>query len=162
MKLINEKGKLFGLVNIIDLCVILIIAIIIAGGFKLFGNRWSSVKPNGTVKVQLEVAGIRNESVEALKIGDALSFYDENTQFGKIAEKKTAPYIETIQTSNNELVKTESPDKYAVTLIVECDAYITDDVVIIGGQPTRIGNQFTLKNRTISVIGTVMQVDINQ
>lgn len=162
MKLINEKGKIFGLINIIDLCVLLIIAVVIAGGFRLFGDRWANVKTNGTVTVKLEVANVRGESVDAMTVGDTLSFYDDNLYFGKIVSKEPRPYIETIQTENNELVETESPNKYNVDLYVECDAYITDDVVVIGKQPTRIGNQFTLKNRTISVIGTIMKVDINQ
>lgn len=162
MKLINEKGKIFGLINVIDLCVVLIIAVVIAGGFRLFGDRWANVKTNGTVVVKLEVANIRNESVEAMGIGDTLSFYDDNLYFGKIVSKELRPYLETIQTENNELVQATAPDKFNLDLYVECDAYITDDVVVIGKQPTRIGNQFTLKNRTISVIGTIMKVDINQ
>ncbi len=34
MRIVNEKGKLFGIINIIDLAVILIIALLIVGGTK--------------------------------------------------------------------------------------------------------------------------------
>ena len=39
MKLIDEKGRLFGKVNLIDLCIVLIvIAGVAAVAMKLFGN----------------------------------------------------------------------------------------------------------------------------
>ncbi|NLM60645.1 MAG: DUF4330 family protein, partial [Clostridiales bacterium] len=39
MKLVNEKGKLFGLINLVDLLVLLFI-LLVAGGivWKIFGN----------------------------------------------------------------------------------------------------------------------------
>lgn len=160
MKIINEKGKLFGVINIIDLCVLLVVVLIVIGGFKLFGNRWTKVQPNGEVTIQLEVSNIRQATIDGLKIGDVLNYYDDNIEFGEIEEKSIEPFVDNIQTEDNKLVAAEVPNKYVVTLKVKCKAYISDDVIVINGQHTRIGNQFSLKNRSISVQGIVLKVDI--
>lgn len=160
MKVINEKGKIFGLINIIDMCVLLMVLLIIMGGFKLFGNRWAKVQPNGEVYVQLEVSNVRQATIDGLKIGDELNYYDENIEFGTIEEKTVEPFIDNIQTDDNKLVATEVPNKYVINLKMKCKAYITEDVIVINGQHTRIGNQFSVKNRTVSVQGTVLKVDI--
>ena len=40
MKIINEKGKLFGLINIVDLLVLVAAIAVVAGvGYKLFAPR---------------------------------------------------------------------------------------------------------------------------
>ena len=47
MKLIDEKGKIFGKINIIDLFVLLVLLIIIgAAGYKLSGNKVQEVFGN--------------------------------------------------------------------------------------------------------------------
>lgn len=159
MKMVDEKGKLFGAINVIDLCVVLVIVLMIVGGIKLFGNRWEKVKPNGEVYVQLEVADVRQATIDGLVDGDELTLYDENLLFGTIESKEIKPFVDNIQT-DDKLVPMEVPGKYVVTLKMRCKAYITDDVVVISGKPTRIGNQFTLKNRKISVQGVTLKVDI--
>ena len=40
MKIINEKGKLFGVINIVDLLVVLAVIAVAAGiGYKLFATQ---------------------------------------------------------------------------------------------------------------------------
>ena len=40
MKIINEKGKLFGIINLVDLLVLLlVIAVVAVVGIKLFGTK---------------------------------------------------------------------------------------------------------------------------
>ena len=44
MKIINEKGKLFGVINVVDLLVLLAAIAVIAGvGYKLFAPQIASV-----------------------------------------------------------------------------------------------------------------------
>ncbi|MCT4661468.1 MAG: DUF4330 domain-containing protein [Tissierellales bacterium] len=159
MKMIDEKGKLFGVINVIDLCVVLVLVLMVVGGVKLFGNRWAKVKPNGDVYVQLEVADVRQATIDGLVDGDELNYYDENVLFGTIESKEIKPFVDNIQT-DNKLVPMEVPGKYVVTLKMKCPAYITEDVVVINGKHTRIGNQFTLKNRKVSIQGVALKVDI--
>ena len=39
MKIIDKKGRLFGLINIIDLLVIVLLIALVAVGAKRFGNK---------------------------------------------------------------------------------------------------------------------------
>ncbi|MCQ2559900.1 MAG: DUF4330 domain-containing protein, partial [Clostridia bacterium] len=71
MKIINEKGKLFGIINVVDLLVILLIVLIAAGAtYKTANNAasGSSQKVEYTILLQC----IRPEPAEAITVGDKL------------------------------------------------------------------------------------------
>ena len=57
MKIINEKGKLFGLINIVDFLVLLAALAVIGGlGWKLLGTQVvEAVSPTVTMRTQLRV-----------------------------------------------------------------------------------------------------------
>ena len=56
MKIIDEKGRLFGKVNLIDLAVVLILVVAVAAvGMKLFGNKAVSAATSQQVTLTYEV-----------------------------------------------------------------------------------------------------------
>jgi hypothetical protein len=56
MKIIDEKGRLFGKVNLIDLAVVVVlVAVIAAVGMKLFGNKAVEAVTSPAVSITYEV-----------------------------------------------------------------------------------------------------------
>ncbi|WP_427340372.1 DUF4330 domain-containing protein [Caloranaerobacter sp. DY30410] len=160
MKIIDSKGRIFGLINIIDLAVLLIFALLIVGGwYKLFKSKPNVVAEGQKVLVKLEIRNVRKPTVDGIKEGALLYHYDRGQIFGKIVEKKVKNYKEAVTTSDGRIVMADVPGKYVVDLVVEADAVITDQVIIIGGEHTRIGTQFRLKNKNIAVFATVLGVE---
>ncbi|WP_077369799.1 DUF4330 domain-containing protein [Anaerosalibacter sp. Marseille-P3206] len=160
MKIINEKGKLFGIINIIDLIVIVVLALLITGGVKrVRTTRPDMVSETKKATVTIEVSEIRNATVEGLVVGDPIYHYDKGNYFGKIVDVKVEPFKEAVE-SNGKWVNAEVPEKYVATLTVEADAVETPDVIIIGGEQTRIGHQFRLKNKKVAVFGTILGVEV--
>lgn len=160
MKIINEKGKLFGIINIIDLIVIVVLALLITGGVKrVRTTRPDMVSETKKATVTIEVSEIRNATVEGLVVGDPIYHYDKGNYFGKIVDVKVEPFKEAVE-SDGKWVNAEVPEKYVATLTVEADAVETPDVIIIGGEQTRIGHQFRLKNKKVAVFGTILGVEV--
>ena len=161
MKLIDKKGKLFGIVNIIDLSVILLLGVVIVFGGQRFLK--SAPQVNADTKkavVEFEVSNIRTQSVDALDVGDILYNYDRGQVFGKVIQKKIENYTEPVQTIDGEIKLAEVPDKYVLILTVESDAVDTPSVTIIGGEHTRVGAQFRLKNKKTAFFGTVLGLEL--
>ena len=66
MKIVNEKGKLFGIINVVDL-VILVAVIVVVGAiiWQVFGNRVSdAVSKQEEVTVVVSIAGSHPDLVE--------------------------------------------------------------------------------------------------
>lgn len=160
MKIINEKGKLFGIINVIDLSILLIVGLILVGGISrmksqpIIGNDASE----GTIT--FEVANIRMVSVENILIGDSLFHYDKGTYIGEIVEVSHEPYKEPVE-YEGKWVDAEVPGKYVALFKVKADLKDSTDVVIAGGEQVRVGAQFRLKNKNATFFGTVLGVEVN-
>ena len=161
MKIIDNKGRLFGIINVIDLTVLLVLGLLVVGGaYKVINAKPEVINESQKVFVTLEISNIRKPSVDSIKEGDMLYHYDRGQAFGRIIAKKVENYREPVPTSDGRMVMAEVPEKYRVILTVEADAIITDQAIIIGGQHTRVGSQFRLKNRIIAAFATVLGIDM--
>lgn len=160
MKIIDEKGKLFGIINIIDLGVILIIALLIGGGAQRMKKNPGIAAETKKALITIEVSDIRTPTVDGIVVGDPLYHYDKGGLIGEIIDKKVENYKEPVESGDGRWISADVPDKYAVTMVVEADVKENPDVVIAGGEQIRIGTQFKLKNRNIAVMGTILGVEV--
>jgi hypothetical protein len=162
MKLIDKKGRLFGKINIIDLFVMLIVVFILVGGFiRIQKNRLGN-EHSKEVEIIVHIEDVRQATLDAIKVGENLNFYDKNTLFGEIVEKRISPYQDAIQTPENTLVLADVPGKYNLDLVVKCDALVSDEVVEVSNEHMRIGNKLYLKNRLISIKGYVFEMNLGE
>lgn len=160
MKVVNEKGKLFGIINIIDLAVILIVALLAVGGAKRMKKSPVATTESKKALITVEVSNVRTATVDGLVVGDPLYHYDKGQEFGKIVNKEVEPYKEPVESGDGRWILAEVPEKYAVILTIEANAKENADVVVVGGEQTRIGAQFRFKNRNVAVFGTVLGMEI--
>jgi len=162
MKIINEKGKLFGIINIIDLVVIVALVLLIVGGVKRFvTTRPEMVSDSKKAIITIEVSEIRTPTVEGLVVGDPLYHYDKGTYLGKIVDKTVEDYREPVESGDGRWINAVVPDEYVAILTVESDdAKETQDAVIAGGEQIRIGAQYRLKNKKVAVFGTILGVEV--
>ena len=60
MKIINEKGKLFGIINVVDLLVLVAAIAVVAGvGYKLFAKQIKEVaSPQVSLTMTVRVRGV--------------------------------------------------------------------------------------------------------
>lgn len=159
MKIINEKGKLFGIINIIDLTVLIVLALIIVGGAKRMKSKPIVSNESSKAIITYEVSDIRMVSVENIVVGDPIYHYDKGVYIGDIIEVEHKPFLEPVE-GNGEWINAEVPEKYVAVFKVEADVRDNPDVIIAGGEQTRVGAQFRLKNKRIAFFGTVLEVDV--
>ncbi len=160
MKIINEKGKLFGIINIIDLIVLLVIVLLIGGGVKRMKKNPAAIAETKKALITIEVTDVRTPTVDGIMVGDPLYHYDKGEMIGEIIDKKVEPYKEPVESGDGRWILAEVPEKYAVLITVEADVKENPDVVIAGGEQIRIGTQFKLKNRNVAVLGTILGVEV--
>lgn len=160
MKIINEKGKLFGIINIIDLSVLIILGLIIVGGLSRMRGR-PNISPESTEAIiTFEVEDVRMPSVENVLVGDPIYHYDKGDYLGEIIEVSHEPFREPVESGDGRWINAEVPEKYVIHFKIKADVKDSPDVVLVGGEQTRIGSQFRLKNKRVGFFGTALEIDI--
>ncbi|HHY36231.1 MAG TPA: DUF4330 domain-containing protein [Firmicutes bacterium] len=159
--MLDEKGRLFGLVNIIDLAVVLVFGLVLAfGAYKfLYVNPSYQPEPK-TVRVELVVEGVRQPTVDAIALGDRVYEKNSNGYFGTITDIKVVPAKEVVPTADGKLVEAEVPGRYDIYLTLESPAEVSEEYIQITGQQVRIGLTPTIRTRTYQVETVVFGLEV--
>ena len=166
MKLVNEKGKLFGIINPIDLIVLIaIVAVIAAFGIKAVKEPASAVvteKPD--MYVTLRVRGAMPSLVEAtqnIEQGTLLVAGNDFVSGATVESVSVEPYVYTGETAEGVSVLCTDPMKSDVLITIKSKASPTDAIIKIGNQEVRTGRGFIFKTNLVEVNTTIESVTFN-
>ncbi len=159
MKLIDKKGKLFGIINIIDLAVLLILAVLVVGGAMRFKSKPISSSGEKEALITMEVSDVRMTTVNNINVGDIMFTYDKGGRIGEVVEVNHEAYREPLE-KDGTWVNAEVPDKYVVTFVIKANVKDNPDVIIAGEEQMRIGNQYRIKSKKMASFGTVMDMQV--
>jgi hypothetical protein len=160
MKIIDKKGKLFGLINLFDLFVILVII----AGIAFIGTRLNFNETEVSVnEVELDVTflieDIRFETIDALTMGDQMYEYDTNLYFGEIVDFSYENHPVYIETDSGELIKRDNPDRYDVYVKIHATAVEGPFNLSIATKRVVVGRHLTLLGRHSAVDGVIVKLD---
>jgi hypothetical protein len=163
MKIINTKGKVFGLINLIDLLVLITILLVFAVIIFKFSGKFGISKTDSStmedisfvVKYQEDDKEITRE----FKKGDQL-LSDEEVLNATIDDFEIKPSnVETIDSEGNIKI-IEHPEKkdYFITI----DAKVNKRLLTykLGVQDIFSGGTFYLKTKTCYLKGTIIDMEV--
>lgn len=159
MKLIDDKGKLFGLINAVDLLVILAVLLVAGGAYYKFKIQSGGQGAAKTVKVTVIAPGIRPEMLTNVKVGDRLVSGSSFTDV-VIKEVDIQPaYMISVDSAGKRV---DSYDPYLKDLFViyEGRTVISGGTIKLGGQEIRSNKEFFVKSLDYELKGLVMYVEI--
>lgn len=156
--IINEKGKLFGKISLIDLLVILIIIGAVAGCcYKFFGgNETVSITQKDTFTVVLRVEGVKSFFEDAVNVGEVV-YEQHGNKLGTITEISTEPYQKMVGDDNPRYLTFD--DRNFVYLTLECTGTVNSGGYYIGGNNQIYnGNTIYIQSRLFKATGKVMDI----
>ncbi|NMA82304.1 MAG: DUF4330 domain-containing protein [Epulopiscium sp.] len=162
MKLIDEKGKIFGFINIIDCIVLLVVAAVVFGiGYRGLTKRSTLGGPSA--EPQPIIFTVRaTEQMEAV----ALGFQEGDTLFAKqnyVSAKITAieyePSIVYIETAEGEIKGATHPTLKDILFTIEANVTVKGPILEIGGQEIRIGSHHWVKTQTNQAAGLIESIE---
>lgn len=166
MKIVNEKGKLFGLINVVDLLIL--ITVIALGGaiaWQLFGTQ-----VNDAVSPQADL------TAEVVIIGTAPRLVDEILRQDLVGEKMVSgnDYVNAtvtdvwledyvMQAIRDDGVIVDAIDPSKKDVVVQIKTTVAKDTASpkIGSQEVRAGKTFIIKTQTFECSGTIRYVEIS-
>ena len=129
-KIIDEHGRVFGKVSIIDFLVILIVVVIGAALYVKFNvlDATSVTAKTDSIIYSISVNGVRSYSVDGFKIGDAV--YDKNSSggnaVGTITDIKVTDAKKAAVTLDGKIVLGNYVGCYDISLTVKANGTISD------------------------------------
>ena len=158
MKLFDEKGKVFGLVNIIDLIILLLIVLVGAGAAYKYTHK-SAQGEIRTVEFQVMVPCVRPELAAAVKVGDKMV---KDASYTPVAVKSVdiKPGLSVNLNAAGQKVIAYDPYLKDVYVVNEGNVNISSATITMGGQEIRIGKDYYVKSRDYELKGTIMGITI--
>jgi hypothetical protein len=160
MKIIDEKGKLFGWVNVFDLFVVLVI---IAGVFFVTSRLNFNETEVSTVEVDVDITflieDVRVETVDAMIIGDQMYEYDTNLYFGEVIGFEYENHPVYIETESGNLIKAENPDRYDLYVKIRATAIEGPFNLSVATKRVVVGRHLTLLGRHSAVDGVIVRLE---
>lgn len=161
MKVIDEKGKFFGKINIIDLLIALVLILVVAAvGWKLFGNKITAAVDGitGKPQMQYEVLCTRVDTAAAeyalTQVGTQLMASGDMLN-GYITDCKVEPYYQTMVDAEGNSVQVEDPTLRNVRFTFEADVVHAANAISIGSQELRVGKSHIVKTVTLEINGFI-------
>ncbi|MBR0129965.1 MAG: DUF4330 family protein [Firmicutes bacterium] len=165
MKIVNEKGKLFGVINLVDLLVLLIIiAVIAVVGKSLLQDRVSEVVASKeTIWMEVEVVGANPRYYEEIQrqnpIGSQLiagNLYQNATIEAWWMEE----FLPAAFTEDGQTVYLPDPLRENVVYLIKSEVAPDTATPQIANQEARAGRSFIVKTQTTEMSGIIRYVEI--
>lgn len=152
MKIIDEKGRLFGKLNLIDLVVVLVIvAAIAAVGMKVFGNDVVDAVTSQKVTLTYEVT--------CQDVPEHVADYCEAHTGGQLLSSGNLldAYITDCQVQRTG----EGEDvQYDLLFTIEAHTTFSSATYAVGSQEVRVGKEHLVKTGDIEVEGIISGLEV--
>lgn len=119
--LLDEKGKLFGKISIVDIGVLLIVIALLSGGYYKFFmvDKNSNAAKFDTLEYKILVEEVRQQSVDAIVIGADIYDVKTDSPMGKIMSKEVLPSTDQLTKADGTMVIAEKPGKFNVLVTIQ-------------------------------------------
>ena len=164
MKLIDKKGRIFGLVNLVDLLIILFVCAGIIGVLKFqdIKGAFSSFNSSesGDIFVTYSVSGVKIVSYDGIVIGD--TFFEEDTKkvVGEVVEKSCENAQIATTDGKGKFLYSEIPDRYDVLFKIKASGSYDDMNVVLNGKSIHIGEKVEINSRFSNFTAIIYDIEI--
>jgi len=162
MRLVDDKGRVFGRINVIDFAVILVIVLFLGGVAytRLKPGNLEGLEPT-TIEVTFLVPNVRGPSVEVAVIGDVVKEAKTNQVLGEVVRKEVEPANLVVQMPDGRFWEMTSQTRKDMFLTVRGTGRVSENLIQLGGQEVRIGTPVSVKSRLYAFSAVVWDINLN-
>ena len=163
--IIDEKGRLFSKISIVDIAVLLFVICAVAFvGLKFFapaGNLASAEQVN--CEYTFKVQNVRQASVDALEKSVGMNVTDSAGVFlGTLKSlDDVGPYRAIVTKPDGSMIKAEVPDKYELKATVEVSGTkTTDSIMVSNKRELSVGSHLSVTTPEITVEVVITGINV--
>jgi hypothetical protein len=156
-----EKGKLFGLLNIVDIIVILLVLGVVVGvGAKTSVFRRMTAKSTvSLVRTQVFVDDILPEAAAVPKVGDVVSEIG-GQELGVVKHIEVEDHVEKASDAQGNWHMNPVPGRKTVILTLEGDLPAYNNQFRVGTMNVKVGSKLTIDGDLYQFDATIIEVEV--
>ncbi|MFW0860669.1 MAG: DUF4330 domain-containing protein [Dethiobacter sp.] len=162
--MVDDKGKVFGLINIIDLIVLIfVVALVLGGAYRIYGPRQNGdifQQEGDAVQLKGRVFDVSQHTVDVIQKGDILIDTAARLPFGEIISVETVPHRRLVDTAEGKVMLSEVPERFDVILSIKGRAQLSEYAIRIASHDVRVGSRIVLGARDYMVATTILRVEV--
>ena len=165
MKIVNEKGKLFGIINVVDLVILLAVVVVVGAIiWQVFGNRVTdAVSKQEEVTIVVSIAGSHPDLVEEVLrqdlVGEQIVSGNEYVN-AYITNVWLEDYVMQIPTADGTIVDATDPTQKTIYIEIKSQVAAGTASPSICSQELRAGRTYIVKTQTFECSGIIYYVQI--
>ena len=165
MKLLNGKGKLFGIINLIDLLVVLALLGAAAALFVTFALPSSDASPQTenivyTVRVRGVFNRVRAFIDKGLASSSQLMGPEGLIDDARVLSYYYEPYTQLSPTRDGRLIEIELSERCDVVFTLEATIPSGAAPIMVDTQPIRIGINHTVRTPSFEFLGSIESLSL--
>ena len=161
-KLIDERGRLFGVISAVDiLAVLLAAALLVMAYMRFFSGGEANVSEDHFVPVtyQIKLGKVREFTAQAFRVDDRL-WSDSGEDMGVIRSIEVSPAVLATETSDGQVRNMVAENYVEVLLTVTADGSVNGDRYYAGRTfGLGVNGQIAFYSKYVSTTGVIWDVD---
>lgn len=160
MKII-ENRKLFGKINIIDICIILVILAILLFAYLYFGRTTANAMQTEKYTFQYEMQNVTEQAANSVKVGDKVYDNETNAYIGEVVGVEISEHmVRSVNRETNEFVNSPFPNKYNVVMTIENNLADTGkDLKTVDDYVVKVGKHIYLRGGLYAGSGYIVYIE---
>ena len=164
MKTMDKNGKIAGKISIIDLFVLLVIAVLIAGSIYRFTARAAQVDPGeARIEYVLRVAQARELAIKYYQDSIGLPAFDRVTglHIGDITNVRHEARYPHMTLPDGSVVAVRHPGTAAIYIYITATGRATDSAIYVGGtREINVGGTVFMRSKYVDVETVVNSINV--
>lgn len=162
MAIIDDKGKVFGRINLIDLTLVFGVLIVAVAAFAMLTKTGKvvTIKEDKTVSYTVIVKAIRPEVASFVKEGDLVKKQVTQGVIGTVKKVEVKPAQMVIDTADGRKVLATSPIEKDAYITIETKGRAGNDIIATGNEVLRVGDRFNMITKWFLGDAVIIGMDV--
>ncbi|MCL1925056.1 MAG: DUF4330 domain-containing protein [Defluviitaleaceae bacterium] len=144
--MIDEKGKLFGKVSLIDIFVLVTVSLIVAFGVFAFGGQGiSPFQDPIPIEISFLIENLETFTADSVFIGDPVFDHHTGASFGEIINIDRTPTVEYHPNAFGQIVASNLPDHYRLEITTRFYGHNWRNGIWVNGQTFFVGETIVIQ-----------------
>ena len=159
--IIDDKGKLFGKISIVDILIVAVLLAAIAGVYYKFGRSKTATvftKPD-TIEISFYIEDIPAFVANKIKEGDLVKDRVNNTTIGKVTSTTVGPDIYYYPNSEGQAIASSKPGYASIQFTARGQGVYNETGSSISGVEYYINKQFELRVGETNTYPRIMSIE---
>lgn len=163
MRFLDEKGRVFGKISVIDLVVVLVL--VVAGAWFAYAKFGRNLEADVAARQQpieytIIVPTLRPTTAEALAMGGSVFEFKTGANIGTIRGVKTEPCEVWTIIGDGTWLKVKDDGKVDAYVTVSSTARVGEDTITVNGVEVRVGLSLGIKTKWAQVNGHILTMEL--